>query len=93
MKSFRGAMAGSGGSPGRTLLGFAKPTTRGRLAGPWSRVRPSCASMAASAGAGTNMTIHMVHWIGHAAARYLAAYPNAGSHRGGQVILLTGYGN
>ena len=48
-KSFLGAMAGSGGSPGRIFFGLANATTRGRLPAPCSRVRPSWASIAASA--------------------------------------------
>jgi hypothetical protein len=36
--SFRGAMAGSGGSPGRIRFGLAKDTTSGLL--PFNRVRP-----------------------------------------------------
>ena len=63
-KSFLGAMAGSGGSPGRIFFGFANATTRGRLPAPCSRVRPSWASIAASA---AEHQISLVSWAGKAA--------------------------
>lgn len=85
-------MAGSGGSPGRIFFGFAKPTTSGRLAGPCSRVRPSCASIAASAVARKKCVVNDRVWvvIVHAADRDIAAFSIAGSRRGGTGYILYG---
>jgi hypothetical protein len=60
-KSFLGAMAGSGGSPGRIRFGLANDTTSGLL--PLRRVRPLCASCAASAAAQAARSVRVCTWL------------------------------